>query len=103
MQLYDALLSNAISYALSFVFFVIFVIYMLTTNGGSTSALVGFMMAMANTYGLMIVIVLMGNGLVALPRRLWEMGSTSDELVRLYMLVGRNPNVLCILIDFFLC
>lgn len=68
--------------------FVIFVIYMLSTNGGSTAALMGFMMAMANTYGLIIVIVLMGNGLIALPRRIWEMGNTSQELVRLYMLVS---------------
>ena len=61
---------------------------MLSTNGGSTTALVGFMMAMANTYGLIIVIVLMGNGLIALPRRMWELGNTSEELVRMYMLVG---------------
>jgi hypothetical protein len=74
------------------VFFVIFVIYMLSTNGGSTSALLGFMMAMTNTYGLMIIIVLMGNGLVALPRRMWELGNTSDELVRLYMLVSISAN-----------
>jgi hypothetical protein len=78
---------NAISYAAGFVFFVAFVIYMLSTNGGSTEALMGFMMAMTNTYGLMIVIVLMGNGLVSIPRRLWEMGSTPNELVRLYMMV----------------
>jgi hypothetical protein len=69
------------------VLFVVFVIYMLSTNGGSTEALMGFMMAMTNTYGLVIVIVLMGNGLVSIPRRLWEMGSTPNELLRLYMLV----------------
>jgi hypothetical protein len=63
---------------------------MLSTNGGSTSALIGFMMAMTNTYGLLIIIVLMGNGLVALPRRIWEMGNTSAELARLYMMVRKH-------------
>jgi hypothetical protein len=85
-KLYEALLSNALSSLFGFVCFVAFVIYMLSTNGGSLDAVQGFMIAMANTYGLMIVIVLMGNGLVALPRRVWEMGNTSQELVRLYML-----------------
>ena len=86
-QLRDSLWSNALSSTVGLVIFIIFVIYMLSTNGGSTTALMGFMMAMANTYGLVIVIALMGNGLVALPRRIWEIGNTSHELVRLYMLV----------------
>lgn len=85
--MYEAMISNVLSSLFGLVCFVAFVIYMLTTNGGSTSALMGFMVAMANTYGLMLVIALMGNGMISLPRRVWEMGNTSQELVRLYMLV----------------
>ena len=44
-------------------------------------------MAMGNTYGVLLIICLMGNGLVALPRRLWQLGNAEGELIRLYLLV----------------
>ncbi len=67
---------------------VIYILYMVFSGGGSFSQVLGFMMAMGNTYGVLLITVLMGNGLVALPKRLWTMGSTDNELHRLYMSVS---------------
>ncbi len=65
-----------------------YIIYMVSTEGGSFYQVLGFMMAMGNTYGVLLITVLMGNGLVALPKRLWTMGNTDSELQRLYMSVS---------------
>lgn len=42
---------------------------------------------MSNTYGILLITVLMGNGLVGLPRRLWHWADTERELNSLYMTV----------------
>lgn len=66
----------------------IFIIYMLATKGSAqTFHFLAFMMAMGNTYGVVLIILLMGNGLVALPRRLWRKGNSQYELTRLYVMV----------------
>ena len=66
----------------------IFIIYLLATKGSTkTFHFLAFMMAMGNTYGVVLIILLMGNGLVALPRRLWRMGNSTTELQRLYVMV----------------
>ena len=49
--------------------------------------LTGFVKAMSNTYGILLITVLMGNGLVGLPRRLWHWADTERELNSLYMTV----------------
>lgn len=67
---------------------VFYIIYMVSTSGGSLYQVVGFMMAMGNTYGVLLITVLMGNGLVALPKRLWTMANIDGELQRLYMSVS---------------
>jgi hypothetical protein len=57
----------------------IFLIYMASrhyTLAGSE----GFLMLLGNTYGFLIIIVLLGNGIVEVPRRLWV--STYAEQVR---------------------
>ena len=41
-------------------------------------------MAMANSWGLFLVIVFLGYGLVAVPRRLWITGNTKRHLRQLY-------------------
>lgn len=41
-------------------------------------------MAMANSWGLFLVIVLMGYGLVAVPRKLWYASDTKYHLNELY-------------------
>jgi hypothetical protein len=61
---------------------------MVSTQGSkATIDFIAFMMAMGNTYGVILIILLMGNGLVALPRRLWQMANTECEINRLYLTV----------------
>jgi hypothetical protein len=86
--MYEALKANFYSYMACFAVSLIFIIYVLATKGSSGAVqFVGFMMAMGNTYGIVLIILLMGNGLIALPRRLWNMGNTEVELNRLYLQV----------------
>lgn len=66
---------------------VVYIIYMLASSGGSLNSIIGFVMAMGNTYGVLLIILLMGNGLVAVPRQLWRMGDTSKELLDMYISV----------------
>lgn len=42
------------------------------------------MMAVGNMYGILLLVVLMGSGLVALPRRMWQLSFPRAELVRLF-------------------
>jgi hypothetical protein len=87
-QLWEAIKANLLSYFAGFVMFLIFIIYMLATKGSAkTVHFLAFMMAMGNTYGVVLIILLMGNGLVALPRRLWRKGDSKHELTRLYVMV----------------
>jgi hypothetical protein len=46
---------------------------------------VGFLMALGNTYGILLLCFFMGNGLVGLPVRLWQMSDDEGELQRLYL------------------
>jgi hypothetical protein len=60
------------------------------------------MMAMGNTYGVLLITVLMGNGLVGLPKRLWIMGNSDEELQRLYISVQSMPRDLIYHLTFIL-
>lgn len=42
------------------------------------------MMALANTYGLLFIILLLGQGLIQVPRQLWETSFNEKQLQRLY-------------------
>ncbi len=44
----------------------------------------GLLMALGNTYGLLLVVVLLGNGLIEVPRKLWAASFPHQELQRLY-------------------
>ncbi|RUS30062.1 LMBR1-like membrane protein-domain-containing protein [Jimgerdemannia flammicorona] len=48
-------------------------------------AFVGFVMAMANSWGLLLAILFMGYGLVSIPRQLWNAADTHRHLTALYM------------------
>mmetsp|Transcript_9983 Transcript_9983/g.37714 ORF Transcript_9983/g.37714 Transcript_9983/m.37714 type:complete len:658 (+) Transcript_9983:307-2280(+) len=69
-KLKDAGRVNMISYGLGLVAGVCLVIYLLA-QGNGFRFLVGLQL-FGNTYGLLIIIVLMGNGLVEIPRTLWQ-------------------------------
>ena len=66
---------------LAFIFAIIFVIVEVTSGKGSVSNVVGFMMAAGNTYGLILIIILMGSGLVNVPRRLWYLPLHSNHIL----------------------
>lgn len=83
----DAMRRNCIMACLAVVAGLAYMIYLLSTTGLSPSEVVGFMMALNNTYGVFLIILLMGSGLAALPRRLWQMGDNKQELRRLYISV----------------
>lgn len=59
---------------------------MLSTSKGSFSQVLGFTMAMGNTYGVLLITVLMGSGLVGIPKRLWLMSDVEGELTRVYLI-----------------
>ncbi|KAI9275921.1 LMBR1-like membrane protein-domain-containing protein [Phascolomyces articulosus] len=60
-------------------------LYLVLGSGYTTKEKIqGFVMAMANSWGLFLVIVFLGYGLVAVPRRLWITGSTKRHLNQLY-------------------
>lgn len=84
-KLLDAFRKLLLALALALVAGVIYIIYMSATGGGSASHMLAFMMAMGNTYGVLLITVLMGSGLVALPKRLWTMADSEAELCRLYI------------------
>lgn len=84
-RLKEAIYKNLFFYFVILAIAVIYVIYMVSVHNVSLSQIVGVMMAMGNTYGVLLIIVLMGNGLVSLPKRMWEMSDYDNELTRLYM------------------
>ena len=89
LQLKDAVVRNLFSIFLAACAGAIYVVYMTATSQASLSQVIAFLMAMGNTYGILLITVLMGNGLVALPRRIWQLGDTELELNRLYLQVSR--------------
>ena len=71
IKLCDAVSRNLITGAVAGCFAIVYVIVMVYSGQGSLYHVIGFMMAAGNTYGILLIVLLMGHGLVALPRRLW--------------------------------
>lgn len=84
-KLHDALRKNIYALVIAATAGVVYIMYNVVTGNGSPYQVINFMMAMGNTYGVFIIIVLMGSGLVGLPRRLWQLADSEKELSRLYM------------------
>ncbi|KAJ2747454.1 hypothetical protein GGI20_000443 [Coemansia sp. BCRC 34301] len=57
--------------------------YIALTRGVFGADLVAFLMALANFWGLFLVITLMGFGLVSIPRKLWRRGDLALELTKI--------------------
>ncbi|CAM9171909.1 unnamed protein product, partial [Sphacelaria rigidula] len=92
-RLKSALLLNVRLYLLMSFGLLVFVIYLVIryvqveqTSLGSVS---GFLMALANTYGLLFIILLLGQGLIEVPRQLWQTSFPSRELQRLYFVATK--------------
>ena len=60
-----------------------FVIYMAAAKSWGFYEFRGFMMSAANIYGLILIILLLGYGIVEVPRKLWEDANPHKSLRRL--------------------
>ncbi|KAI8581661.1 hypothetical protein K450DRAFT_230566 [Umbelopsis ramanniana AG] len=70
---------------------IIGLVYLIIGNGYTTrDKLQGYVMAMANSWGLLLAIIFMGYGLVAIPRKLWYAANVRKQLKHLYI---RAPKV----------
>ncbi|KAI9277891.1 LMBR1-like membrane protein-domain-containing protein [Sporodiniella umbellata] len=59
--------------------------YLVFGNGYTTREKIqSYVMAAANSWGLFLVIIFMGYGLVAVPRSLWHSGNYTRHLIQLY-------------------
>lgn len=83
-KLWDAFAKLGIALLIVFVLGMIYIIYTIASKGSITQVM-GFAMAMSNTYGVLLITVLMGSGMVGLPKILWSMGDREGELRRLYL------------------
>ncbi len=92
--MWDSLYNLVFSGILALLAGVIYIVYMVSTSGGTFSQVIGFVMAMGNTYGVLLITLLMGNGLVALPMHLWRLGDIERGLRELYLSV-RNVVWFC--------
>jgi hypothetical protein len=54
---------------------IIFLVYIAIVNQFTSDDLVGFVVALANTIGLSLLICLLGHGLIEVPRKLWDEAS----------------------------
>ncbi|KAJ2549225.1 hypothetical protein EV175_004527 [Coemansia sp. RSA 1933] len=79
-RLRDAAWSNLQFYGVGGAVGLVVVGYVALTRGVFGADLVAFMMALANFWGLFLVITFMGFGLVAIPRKLWRRGDLAREL-----------------------
>ena len=82
-RLVFSLKSNLKYYAVVVALAVVFSIIIAATNGFTFGSLRGFLIALANVYGLLLIILLLGFGIVDVPRRLWQLSSLEGELRRL--------------------
>ncbi|OTB20333.1 hypothetical protein K445DRAFT_312773 [Daldinia sp. EC12] len=78
-----SLRSNAQYYALVFGSAVLGLVYFFISYGPSFISLKGLILALAYCWGLVLAIYLMGHGLVAIPRNLFQNASASHRLRRL--------------------
>jgi len=70
-RLLDALHAQLRTAFVAVVALVAFVAFLLV-QGDTLAGVQGLLMALGNTYGLLFVVVLLGNGVVEIPRRLWN-------------------------------
>mmetsp|Transcript_42536 Transcript_42536/g.96281 ORF Transcript_42536/g.96281 Transcript_42536/m.96281 type:complete len:622 (+) Transcript_42536:199-2064(+) len=81
----SALKVNLKFYCLTLVLGVVFGVYLMVSNNMTLSAVSDFAMLFGNTYGLLLVIALMGNGLVELPRAIWRFRDNERAIQRVQL------------------
>lgn len=75
-----AIKENIILYAVLGVIGIIAVLFLWKTAQMSRDAFLAFMLSLANAYGLVLTVVLMGYGLVDIPRYLWRKANRTETL-----------------------
>ena len=68
----SSLAQNAVFYFVAIAIYVVCVVYMRAIEKRSWSDINGLTMALSNVYGLVLLVVLAGWGLVSVPRQLWQ-------------------------------
>lgn len=71
---------NLVWYAIAFTVGSIFLIIYVATTGITWKNLVALGYAMCNSYGLTLVVFLLGHGLIALPRSIWNAGDPMNRV-----------------------
>ena len=77
--------ANAKFYLLTGIMGGLFSVYYMVNHSLSVKALMAFLLIFGNTYGLLLVICFLGNGLVEVPRSLWRLRNRDKELERVIM------------------
>ena len=67
-KVYRSIINNLIFYAIAAVFFLIFLIYLYLKGTFKDLALKGFIIALSNAWGLLLIIVFLSHGLVSVPK-----------------------------------
>ena len=83
----DALCSSLAFYVVILVVGAVTLGWVIAT-GLTMDVFLGFVMALSNIYGLLLITVLMSYGLVEVPRHLWKVGNYSQRLRALHLKVG---------------
>jgi len=83
-KLRTAIVGNIRFYVISAVLLVAFLIYVAVSSHMTGSALLGFAICLSNTWGLTLYVLLLGYGLVEVPRSIWYEASLSKALEYCY-------------------
>eukprot|EP00033_Pygsuia_biforma_P003107 GCRY01003414.1.p1 GENE.GCRY01003414.1~~GCRY01003414.1.p1 ORF type:complete len:595 (+),score=155.52 GCRY01003414.1:176-1960(+) len=78
-----SLRENGIFYLITGVVFTCFIIYIAIKKHLGGNEIVGFAMALANCWGLLLLVAMLGHGLVDVPKKLWLHASAELTLRRL--------------------
>lgn len=89
-KLIDAVYKNFMFGLLVCCTLIIYLIYELITTEKATVQVYVFLMAVGNTYGVLLLVVLAGSGLIGVPRRLWEMTEFDSELERCWLIAPQT-------------
>jgi len=86
----DSLKANGKFYLIAAVFYIILLVYVAALKSLSPGSIPGLAMGLANLWGLLLSILLLGYGLVEVPRKIWR---SSDSSIRMDYLLYKTASV----------
>lgn len=69
---------------------VVYIVYTAVSESAEIGAVYALTMALGNTYGVLLFVVLAGSGMVALPKHLWNLSDLDLSLRRVRIAAGRG-------------